>query len=207
VKQNKVISNIKDQELVKRRRDQIIKASAALFKEKGFHRTTTREIARASGFSIGTLYEYIRTKEDILFLTCDALYDKVRLNMEAAMEDQRPSREKLVHVIKSFFYLMEDLQEEILVLYQEVNALSKEKRSYILNKEKEMVHMLERAIVSCGPQGLDEKDVVLLANNLFVQGHMWAFRRWIIQKQFSLEEYTNRQIKQFSLALSENNVD
>ena len=37
-----------------------------LFKKKGFHRATTREIAKEAGFSIGTLYEYIRTKEDNL---------------------------------------------------------------------------------------------------------------------------------------------
>ncbi len=45
-----------------------------LFQEKGFHRATTREIAKAAGFSIGTLYEYIRTKEDVLYLVCDNIY-------------------------------------------------------------------------------------------------------------------------------------
>ena len=49
----------------------MIKGAVTLFKEKGFHRTTTREIAKAAGFSIGTLYEYIRTKEDVLYLVCD----------------------------------------------------------------------------------------------------------------------------------------
>ena len=56
----------------------MIKGAVTLFKEKGFHRTTTREIAKAAGFSIGTLYEYIRTKEDILYLVCDSIYDEVR---------------------------------------------------------------------------------------------------------------------------------
>ncbi|MFB4475905.1 TetR/AcrR family transcriptional regulator, partial [Oceanobacillus caeni] len=46
---NKVVSNVKDQELIKKRRDQMIKGAISLFKEKGFHRTTTREIAKASG--------------------------------------------------------------------------------------------------------------------------------------------------------------
>jgi len=32
-----------------------------------------------------------------------------------------------------------------------------------------------------------------MANNLFVQGQMWGFRRWLIQKVFTLEEYTDYQ--------------
>ena len=54
-----VHASVKDEKLIKVRRDQMIKGAVSLFKLKGFHRTTTREIARASGFSIGTLYEYI----------------------------------------------------------------------------------------------------------------------------------------------------
>jgi len=71
----KVPSSIKDERLIVKRRDQMIKGAVALFKQKGFHKTTTREIAKASGFSIGTLYEYIRTKEDVLFLVCDYIFD------------------------------------------------------------------------------------------------------------------------------------
>ena len=55
----------------------MIQGAVKLFKEKGFHRTTTREIAKEAGFSIGTLYEYIRTKEDVLYLVCDSIYDEV----------------------------------------------------------------------------------------------------------------------------------
>ena len=51
--------------LIEKRREQMIRGAVKLFKEKGFHRATTREIAKAAGFSIGTLYEYIRTKEDV----------------------------------------------------------------------------------------------------------------------------------------------
>src|SRR5690625_5003445 len=62
-----VLSSVKDSKLIKKRRNQMMQGAITLFKEKGFHRTTTREIAKESGFSIGTLYEYIRTKEDVLY--------------------------------------------------------------------------------------------------------------------------------------------
>lgn len=172
----------------------MIKGAITLFKEKGFHRTTTREIAKASGFSIGTLYEYIRTKEDVLYLTCDAIYEQVRERIENAFELEQPSRESLVKVIESYFYLMDELQEEILILYQEAKSLKQETRGYILQKERYMVNILEKVILNCIPEQITKQEAVILANNIFVQGHMWGFRRWILQKQFSLEEYIHLQI-------------
>ncbi|MFD1852204.1 TetR/AcrR family transcriptional regulator [Oceanobacillus bengalensis] len=191
---DKVISNIKDQELVKKRRDQMIKGAITLFREKGFHRTTTREIAKASGFSIGTLYEYIRTKEDVLFLTCDAIYDRVQERVESAFNLEQPSLENLITIVRSYFYLMDEMQEEILILYQEVKSLKKETRRYVLHKEQEMVLMLEHAILTCVPEGLPKERASLIANNIFVQGHMWGFRRWILQRQYTLEAYIDSQL-------------
>ena len=63
-------TQVKNQALVAQRRRQIVDASVNLFIENGFHKTTTRQIARASGISIGSLYEYIATKEDVLYLVC-----------------------------------------------------------------------------------------------------------------------------------------
>lgn len=67
----------------------MIKGAVNLFIEKGFHRTTTREIAKASGFSIGTLYEYIGTKEDVLYLVCDSIYDKVREHLQKGLDTKK----------------------------------------------------------------------------------------------------------------------
>lgn len=47
---------------------QILKASAKIFAEKGFHRTSIRDISRTTGMSLAGLYYYFRTKEELLFL-------------------------------------------------------------------------------------------------------------------------------------------
>ena len=67
-------TQVKNLALVEQRRRQIVDASVVLFIENGFHKTTTRQIAKASRISIGSLYEYIATKEDILYLVCDAIH-------------------------------------------------------------------------------------------------------------------------------------
>ncbi len=44
----------------------ILDSAAALFAERGFHRTTTKEIAQAADVSEGTLYNYFINKNDLL---------------------------------------------------------------------------------------------------------------------------------------------
>jgi AcrR family transcriptional regulator len=46
----------------------ILKASAKIFAEKGFHHTSVRDISRATKMSLSGLYYYFTTKEELLFL-------------------------------------------------------------------------------------------------------------------------------------------
>lgn len=47
-------------------KEKILNESRILFCKKGFHLTTTNEIAKVTGISIGTLYSYFRDKDEIL---------------------------------------------------------------------------------------------------------------------------------------------
>ena len=202
MKGEKILSSVKDQQLIKLRREQIIKGAIKLFKEKGFHKTTTRVIASESGFSIGTLYEYIRTKEDVLFLVCDSIHEQVRERIAQAIDLKSPSIPSMMQALRSFFYLMDEMQDEIVILYQEVKSLNKESRKHVLERERDMVGIIENVISTCTEGKLSTKEVSLLGNNIVVQGHMWGFRRWIMQKQFTLEEYTNAQLKLIEHAIN-----
>lgn len=57
------------------RKTQIIQAAAHLFAERGFHRSTTRDIAEAADVSEGTLYNYFESKDDLLLDIMDMLDD------------------------------------------------------------------------------------------------------------------------------------
>ena len=197
VKHN-VHASVKDEKLVALRREQMIKGAVQLFKQKGFPRTTTREIAKAAGFSIGTLYEYIRTKDDVLYLVCDSIYEHVKERLEEVVCTEKGSVESLKIAITNYFKVMDELQEEVLIMYQEVRFLPKESLPYVLEKEFQMVGMFENILEQCTENGtftLDEKEIQLLAHNIFIQGQMWGFRRWALQKLYTLEEYTEMQIR------------
>jgi AcrR family transcriptional regulator len=53
------------------REDQVRAAALRLFKEKGYHATSMRDIANAVGMNKGSLYSYIRSKEDLLIPVFD----------------------------------------------------------------------------------------------------------------------------------------
>ncbi|WP_170008390.1 TetR/AcrR family transcriptional regulator [Bacillus fonticola] len=187
-----VKASVKDERLVAKRRNQMVQGAVQLFKEKGFHRTTTREIARAAGFSTGTLYEYIQTKDDVLYLVCDEIYDRVHKRCEEAIQTDLGTREQLEAAIDAYFRVMDDLQDEVLVMYQEVKSLTKDTLPYVLNKELEMVDLFEQLLERCCEEGvitLSAGERKLAAHQLFVQGQMWAFRRWVLRKHYTLSQY------------------
>ncbi|WP_066150854.1 TetR/AcrR family transcriptional regulator [Anoxybacillus sp. P3H1B] len=196
MKKREVPASVKDERLVKKRRNEMIKGAISLFKQKGFHRTTTREIAKASGFSIGTLYEYIRQKEDVLYLVCDRIYDEVRERMEKDIDTHHGTIESFKLAIAHYFRVVNELQDEVLVMYQEAKSLTKDSLPYVLNKELQMVGMFENILRACVQNGvfeLTEQEIQLFAHNIFVLGQMWAFRRWALHKMYTLEEYIELQ--------------
>jgi AcrR family transcriptional regulator len=46
-------------------REKIVEAAERVMRERGLARTTTKEIARAAGYSEGTLYKHFENKEDL----------------------------------------------------------------------------------------------------------------------------------------------
>lgn len=196
-RKRQIQTSIKDEGLIEKRRKEMIQGSIRLFKEKGFHRTTTREIAKAAGFSIGTLYEYIRTKEDILYLVCDNIYLEVLKRLEP-LQQQEATLEGLISAIHQYYSLVDEMQDEMLVMYQESKSLPKDALEYVLSKEIEMVGIFENLLAGCVKAGeleMPKKEIKLLAHQVVLQGQAWAFRRWAWRKNFKIEDYIKMQTK------------
>ncbi len=69
------------------RRTEILEQAEKIFASKGFHDVTMAEIAGASGFSIGSLYQYFKGK-DHLYSTMisekiDLMYDKIHQDVNS----------------------------------------------------------------------------------------------------------------------------
>lgn len=199
-------SSVKDESLISKRRNQMIRGAVALFKQKGFHRTTTREIAKEAGFSIGTLYEYIRTKEDVLYLVCDSIYEEVQDRL-STLPTQAGTIEGLMAAIRHYYLLIDEMQDEYVVMYQESKSLPKDALQYVFNKELEMVAIFETILHACRKSGeiqITEKAVKLAAHHVVIQGQMWAFRRWGLHRDMTIDVFINDQTQFFLQGIQRN---
>ncbi len=184
---------IKDPKLVHERRRQIVDASVQLFIAKGFHRTTTREIARATGISIGLLYEYVRSKEDVLYLVCDAIHAEVEQGVAEALRKASGGRDVLAAMIREYFFVCHRMSDHILLIYQETKTLPLHWQKKVLENEIRLTDIFVNALkglVSSGELSRMNKDSIeLIAHNIVVLGHMWTFRRWYLSSRYTIEDY------------------
>jgi len=190
-------TQIKNPELVDRRRRQIAEAAVQLFIEKGFHKTTTREIAQAAGFSIGSLYEYIASKEDILYLVCEAIHAEVERGVAEAMKRATAGKDALVEVIREYFRVCDRMSDFILLIYQETRSLPSQWQKRVLENELRITGLFVEVLTRIAENGelpnLDDRSIELAAHNICVLGHMWTFRRWFLGRHYTIDDYIRLQ--------------
>ncbi|MFC2164357.1 TetR/AcrR family transcriptional regulator [Acidobacteriota bacterium] len=188
---------IKDQNLVSQRRRQIVDAAVQLFIAKGFHKTTTREIAREAGISNGLLYEYVRSKEDVLYLVCDAIHAEVENSVADALRKVKGGRDVLAAMIREYFRVCHSMSDHILLIYQETKTLPLHWREKVLEDEVRLtnvfVRVLDELVSSGALPHMSKRSIELVAHNIVVLGHMWTFRRWYLSSQYSIENYIKLQ--------------
>lgn len=192
-------THIKNKELVARRRAQIVNAAVGLFLENGFHKTTTRQIARAAGISIGLLYEYIATKEDILYLVCDSIHAQMNAAVTEALERTEKGLHPLAAAIREYFLVCNRMCDDIVLIYQEIHSLPTNWRKVVLENEMKITALFSKVLTELIQKGklpdLKERVLDLAAHNITVLGHMWAFRRWHLSKHYTIDEYIEMQTR------------
>lgn len=197
VAETEVPTQIKNQELVRERRRKIIDSTVKLFVEHGYHKTTTRMIAKASNFSIGSLYEYVSSKEDLLYLVCKTIHEEVQDAVEKALAGTDKGKERLARVIRQYFSVCDNMADHILLMYQVTQFLPGKWKDQVLENELNITNIFINALTSLSGKNafpvLDGKVLNLVGHNISVLGQMWAFRRWHMQKNFTIEEYINIQ--------------
>ena len=94
-----------------------------------------REISKASGLTIGNLYDYITKKEDVLYLVFDIFHSiwVNRLEEERVFEIEDPV-EQLKTAIQKMLELVDEQREMVLVMYTESKSLPKYFLKLILEK-------------------------------------------------------------------------
>ena len=182
-KQRDVETLVKDQELISRRHDQICDAALKLFTRKGFHQTSVREIATACNLPIGTLYTYIKTKEDILLLVYQRIFELFQERMSDALFASGDPAAQLKSAIAATLKLYDEYQDLVLVLYQESHALRRDALQQLFEVDRRYVSMIQAMIERGTQEGhFEAGDSNLLAIAILFLCAVWPLKRWNLKK-------------------------
>ncbi len=178
---------VKDPDLIQRRHAQISDAALRLFSQRGYHRTTVREIAEACGLGIGTLYRYIKTKEDILSIVYGRILETFRTRMRQATADLRDPCLQLKAALEATLRIYDEYQDAVLLLYRESHGLRRQTLQRLFDVDQAYVEVF-RDILERGNQGgqFAVKEPHLLAVTILFLCAAWDLKRWNL-KRYSLE--------------------
>lgn len=170
---------VKSPALIERRHTQICDAALQLFARNGYHQTSVREIAQAAHLSIGSLYTYIKTKEDILLLVYHRIFTLFQERMSGALVASGDPPAQLKAAIAATLKLYDEYQDLILVLYQESHALRREALQQLFEVDRRYVSMIQ-AIIEKGTQEghFEAGDSNMLAIATLFLCAVWPLKRW-----------------------------
>jgi AcrR family transcriptional regulator len=147
------------------RRDEILRVAARIFAEKGYHRASMRDIARAAGSSLGGLSYYFPTKEGILYEVSARAFDTVLEGARAAAAIASPE-ERLRQFVRHHLGYFGTHLTEMKVLSHESDSLTGEHRREIQERKRSYV-ALATSIAGSLPGAGARRDLRISALALF----------------------------------------
>jgi AcrR family transcriptional regulator len=146
--------------LVESKHQQIVNGACKVFFKKGFHPTTIRDIAKASGMSMGQLYHYIHSKDDVLYLVHKHLmkiwYDYLKRSGFEQIEDDDPVmklRDAFSHTVE----FMIEHKELVLFIFTESKYLDRKHLRMLLDVYRKHINRFWRGLL----EGLNIQDQVV----------------------------------------------
>jgi AcrR family transcriptional regulator len=134
------------------RYERILEAAADLFCSQGYAATSVAEVAEAAGLLKGSVYHYIRTKEDLLAAIVEEAHRGTALLGEELLASDRPAVDKLRTVVERHLRGTEKNLTQVQVLYREFSTLPRERFAAVLERRD----TYERAIRELVRQGQAE---------------------------------------------------
>ena len=130
-------------------RNRLLDAAATAFSERGFHATTTRDIAAAAGLSPAAVYVHHRSKEDLLHQISRRGHRATLELVRAAVATSAEPAAQLAEVVRAFAVHHAHANTEARVVNYELTSLSEEHLAEILAMRREIAAEL-RAVVERG---------------------------------------------------------
>ena len=128
------------------RRKEIFDASVHLFLEKGFNETSMREIAKAAGVGKSTLYDYFKSKDEILISYFEGEIQKITAHAQEIAGQELTVAEKLRQIMHMHMGYLLDNKQFYTKLMLESQRLALQSQQRIQTSRHAYQDMLRRLI-------------------------------------------------------------
>lgn len=177
------------------RRNQIAAAALRLLESSGFHQMSVNALAEEAGISVGTVYQYVDSKYDILTLLLSEIFNAYN---SALVQDTLPGQNSLTALVSSYRRycgVVDRYRPAVLLVYAETRSLDTRLRHSVMQDEQASTALIATLVRSAVESGMlrDDLDADIIAWDLTLLAHTWALKHWHFARMYSLDQYVNLQ--------------
>lgn len=125
----------------------IRREAAASFFAHGYEATSLRQVAAAVGIKVGSLYNHITSKEDLLLSVMGGTMDDLTALMKAALAGHSDPVERLLAFVECHIRFHAERAQEVFIGNSELRSLPPAARAEITEKRRAYRTVLEDLIV------------------------------------------------------------
>ncbi|HEX7904392.1 MAG TPA: TetR/AcrR family transcriptional regulator [Chitinophagaceae bacterium] len=148
------------------KKELILRKAAAMFREKGFAATSMRDLAESVGIEAASLYNHIRSKNEILEAICFDVANRFNMNMETLEVSHPKSISKVETLLRFHIQQMVENYEEVYVSDREWKHLEEPYLSNFQtqrrNYRKKFASIIEEGISKNEIRNIDAPTSVLI---------------------------------------------
>ena len=147
------------------RRNKIIQTALAIFAEKGFQDATIAEISKAASVSEATVYEYFKTKEDLLFAIPEEITEESIREWEVILPYIRGTENKLRALVQRYLTLYQNNPHYSALIMLQLKA----NRNFLKTSAYKVVQGIAHQLLDIIQEGIDNGTFKKDTNPLLVR--------------------------------------
>jgi AcrR family transcriptional regulator len=190
--------------------DEILENSCRLMAKQGFHGTSMRDLAHATGRSLSGLYHYFRSKEDLLFIINFYGFATLNDTWKRASEGLKDPNERLYAFIYFHTSYYVEHMDEMRIMTWGTHALNLEKAKLIQKLKDRYTHAVKEVVSDAYQAAFGEEieEKRLDRETYILFGMMnWIFSWYSTRKHGNTADLIGDIYRTFTLGISGGNDD
>jgi TetR/AcrR family transcriptional regulator, cholesterol catabolism regulator len=174
-------SSVKNSVALQTGRERLLAGARECFYKKGYGGTVVNEIADASGISIGSFYQYVRSKEDLLWLLTEDVHSKVDAAINDALSKKAGSRELLISGVAALVSVADENQDLMEIFLLEFKHMPPACKIRALEHDAELVRRFGDIVRAGQSEGVfGDVDPLFVGVTIEMAGATWVLKRNIL---------------------------